>query len=351
MNTVANYTAVEEVTVKNVFQRTAEIEDVVSKDSSFPLNGDNCIVVYNPYNPEALVAAAILKGRFDEEAHTAEALVRMTASSKAEANAKVMRQSYKKARFVTHEEIIDNDGANYIWLGVKRMRSTGNNEYSKNTAHFQYGSDQPFYTVERTLGIIDKLLGKKPITAQELRANALIEYVDGPYDPKLPWLQNSYVTLIDKVMFDFRIEDDGRGLRYHASKCKGWAEGKLTPEEEAGYYCTLRAALLTLEQNVPFKVFRGDNNDLDNYAREVAFRFKNVSNKATTYRVSTAQGTQNVSIISAPPELFHLATRHFNNIGSKYLAMSSGMNGRFFYGNVMVTTMSMFKEKFDYIDF
>lgn len=314
------------------------------------ITGNNCIVIYNPYCHEALMAAAILKSHFDGEHAFKEASVRIAATSHNEAIRRSLQNPYRRARFVSMEEIIDNDGASYIWIGVKQLAPTSGRSYSSASKHYKYGYNQPYYTEKKKLSIIEKLMGKKEISDLRQRDNDLIEYMNGPIDHTLEWQQFVHVTLADKVLFDFNIEREATSFGHHNYLAPGWENGTLEPLEEAGYYRTLCNALEALECDDTVMVSRGSMRVSEWMNEEKALRYRLLTNKAANYRVETMQGASNLSIVALPPALFHLATRHFLQIGNKFFAMSSGMNGRFYYGNTVVKNMTMFGEKINFID-
>ncbi len=315
----SNVQDIQDVEVQEA-KKVANVADAFVRGINIDYN-QPVVAVYNPYNPESLIASAILDSQ------------------------------KKDIKIVSFEDVIVDDAQTYIWIGVNKMLPSSGRQIGSKTRHVEYKHEQPAYHYANKHGFLKAFITKNDLTVTQLRENALIEYVNGFVDESLSWQEFPYVTLIDKIMFDFDIKDDGAyGYRYISILTKDWEKGKLKDVEEAGYYATLRSALTALEQSIPFKVIQGNTKDLEQFSKEISSRFKSIERKVTFASVPTVNGTERVAIVSTPPDMYYIAARHLNNLGVKHLNMVQGMNGRYFTGNVRIVKNATLRDKIEYVD-
>lgn len=292
------------------------------------------IAVYNPYNHESLLAAAILSNKYLSE---------YTITPK---NGYAQECNF---RAVSFEDIIPENADCYIWIGVKALPSTGSTMVDRSARHIQYGFEQPAKSVPSKPSFIKSILGKGGLTERQVRDNKLIEFVDGPEIDGAGNDHRSHITLLDKVMFDFGITDN-LDYRRLSINCKFWENGELDEAEEAAFHGSLTNAVHALEQGLIFKRSQVKVSAVKQYHECIADQFRMLSKKAAFYRIDTVNGIDKVAILTVPASIAFIAARHFSNIGSKYLIMTQGMNGRFFTGNVRLKKGALLNEKIEYID-
>lgn len=312
MSTVANISGfvidVEHRELKDtILKQTISKKEVVEEVNLFLIPSGRVTVVYNPFNPESLMAAAILK------------------------------KNYPKYRYSSIQEVIPRNSEYVVWIGVNKILPTENMPFNSSSVHLHFTDSQPVISKERTLSVFDKVLGRRSLTKGQVIDNLLIEYINGPISEISDYTDLAYVTLVDKIMVHFGIPDEGRfKYRYTSIMSRMWEKGGMSEDEAATFYMNMKNAYASLQsgtkEEFKLKYLESENKDL--YLQDHIKAFKLLENRTVYHTVRTINGTADVALTNIDFETHYAARKHFEQVGKKYLNVIHGVNGGFFTGNV-----------------
>lgn len=306
-----NFVAVADVTDVQVKTVSSVKNEAFVKKAIFEIPVGRVVVVYNPFNHQSLMATAILKA------------------------------SHPEYKYASIQEVVPHEVDYVIWVGVKKFLPTINMPFHKNVTHMSFNSDQPVFHQPKQLDIFDKILGKKALTNDQLKDNSLIQFVNGS-EPKtdLDYEDLIPVTIIDKILLHFAIDDETRyGYRYISTMAGLWDTDKLTEEEKATFYVNMKIAYSYLQpgSKTELRFVQPSEKNVQEYRSDFYKNYKLLEARTVYHNVATVKGTKNVAVTTVDSlELHYTAKAHFEKNGKSYLHVLHGANGSFLTGNVVL---------------